>query len=168
MTRTIADLFLKEIEAEEVATRKCVERVSATSNLFSWKPHDKSMQMGYLTIMMVDMLKWMAVMVETGEINFSTWEKVTEEDWPKLVEKYDENLGRIKKDLKDISDEDMEKKNFVLKNGEQVYMQDTLINSLSSTLNHWVHHRGQLTVYMRLNGILVPSLYGPSADEGGF
>jgi uncharacterized damage-inducible protein DinB len=57
---------------------------------------------------------------------------------------------------------------FALKRGGKLLMEDPIAESIPSTINHWVHHRGQLTVYMRLNGIPVPSIYGPSADEPAF
>jgi uncharacterized damage-inducible protein DinB len=166
MTRTIADLFLKEIETEAPATRKCVERVPV--ELFNYKPHDRSMGMGGLVVMMVDMLKWIAVMVETGEINFTTWERIGEKEWGAFPELFDRNLERVKKIFEGSTDEELNSKTFTLKNGDQVLMTGPLVESISSTLNHWVHHRGQLTVYMRLNEIKVPSLYGPSADESHF
>lgn len=163
MKPTIAELFLKELEAEEVATRKCLERI--TEETFAWKPHEKSMQMGYLALLVADVPKWVSAMIEKREINFATWEKYTELPFGDLVTIFDTNMEGAKKALKSIDDEALQAGTFVLKAGEQELMKTSLIESLSSTLNHWVHHRGQLTVYMRLNNIPVPSIYGPSADE---
>jgi uncharacterized damage-inducible protein DinB len=76
-------------------------------------------------------------------------------------------MKEAKKALQKVSDEDMAKP-FPLKNNDQVLFSSPTKDFISSTINHLVHHRGQLTVYMRLNNILVPSIYGPSADEKGF
>lgn len=84
-----------------------------------------------------------------------------------LVKYFDENVTEVKKVLEKVSDEQMSK-TFYLKNSEQTIMSASIDETVSSTINHWVHHRGQLTVYMRLNNIAVPSIYGPSADEKTF
>ena len=76
-------------------------------------------------------------------------------------------IKSAKKALKSISDDDL-KGVFSLKNKDQLLYSSPMLENISSTLNHWVHHRGQLTVYMRLNDIPVPSIYGPSADEKTF
>ena len=102
---TLGAVFLKELEAEAAATRKCLEKIPEA--LFGWKPHEKSMTLGYLALLVAEIPKWITHMVEKGDIDFAT-------------------------------------------------------------INHLVHHRGQLTVYMRLNNLHVPSIYGPSADEKAF
>ena len=84
-----------------------------------------------------------------------------------MVSHFDENVAGAKQAFKELPADDLSKP-FVLKNGDQILFSSPLIENISSTLNHWVHHRGQMTVYMRLNDILVPSIYGPSADEKGF
>ncbi len=163
---TNAQLLLKELEAEAPASRKCLERIPA--NVWDWKPHEKSMQMGYLAILVADIPKWIAHTLNEGVINLGTWGKYDEADMPKLVEKFDANMADAKKALQNISDEALEKEEFVLKMGDQVLMQSSKLDSVSSSLNHWVHHRGELVVYMRLNDIAVPSIYGPSADDKTF
>ena len=84
-----------------------------------------------------------------------------------MVNHFEENVSSAKQAFQQLLIEDLSKP-FVLKNGDQIIISSPLNENISSTLNHWVHHRGQLTVYMRLNDILVPSIYGPSADSGGF
>ena len=166
MKPTIAQLFLQELEAEAAATRKCLERIP--EDVFDWKPHEKSMQMGYLTLLVADMPKWITAMIELGGINFATWEKYTNGRIADAVQRFDANMAGAKKALQNVTDEALEKGTFTLRSGDQVLMQTPTIESISSTLNHWVHHRGQLTVYMRLKDIAVPSIYGPSADEKHF
>jgi uncharacterized damage-inducible protein DinB len=164
-TTTHGKEFLSELEMEMVASRKCVERIP--ENLFHHKPHETSMEMGYLAVIVAEIPKWLAVTAEIGEVNFATWERYTLTTSADLLRYFDENIVLAKKALSTVSDETLEKM-FYLKMGEQTLMSSTRKESIGSSINHLVHHRGQLTVYMRLNGIAVPSLYGPSADEKTF
>ncbi len=102
-----------------------------------------------------------------GEINFATWEKYTEASLKDVVKRFDEHMEGARRVLSTVSDETLEGL-FYLKAGEQELMKDSKKQTISSSINHLVHHRGQLTVYMRLNDIAVPSIYGPSADEKTF
>jgi uncharacterized damage-inducible protein DinB len=165
MDMTLGQLFLKELEAEAPATRKCLERVP--EKLFSWKPHEKSMIMGYLALMMADIPKWLTAMITGNEINFATWEKYTPTTTADLLTRFDKNMEDTREALKAVSDAELQEL-FYLKSGDQVLMTMPKVDSVSSTLNHWVHHRGQLTVYLRLNDIAVPAIYGPSADDKTF
>ncbi len=167
MTKIITEQLLKELESEVQATRKCLERIGPET--FQYRPHDKSMLMGYLTLLVADVPKWITATIETGEINFATWPKYNPDNitTADVLIRYDENIAGAKKALENTSDEELEGV-FYLKAGDQELMKDTKLNTVSSSLNHWVHHRGQLTVYMRLNNIPVPSIYGPSADDKQF
>lgn len=162
---TFTQFFLKEIEAETVATRKCLERIPESA--YSFKPHEKSMNMKYLVFLVAEIPKWILDMIEHHEINFATYTHLKEGNTAELVKQYDAVIDQLKKLLAE-SDDDRLQGQFSLKNGEQVLYSEGLFESVASTINHWVHHRGQLTVYMRLNDIAVPSIYGPSADEKGF
>lgn len=162
---TLGHLFLKELEAEAPASRKCLERIPF--NLKDYKPHEKSMAMGYLTLLVAEIPKWIEVMAEGGEMDFATWKHIEPKSKEEVVNYFDDNVKGARKALQKVSDNNMAKL-FTLKNkGEAVFSAPTG-DFISSTINHLVHHRGQLTVYMRLNNILVPSIYGPSADEKGF
>ncbi|RPI73018.1 MAG: DUF1572 domain-containing protein [Ignavibacteriales bacterium] len=162
---SLGKLYLKELKAEVPASRKCLERI--TPELFGWKPHEKSMNMGYLAILVADMPRWITTMIEKTEIDFATYEQLQAKSSTELVEHFDENIKNAKNALQSVS-EDVLSKTFYLKNQGQVLFNQRIDEAISSTLNHWVHHRGQLTVYMRLNDIPVPSIYGPSADEKTF
>ncbi|MGA9769413.1 MAG: DinB family protein [Blastocatellia bacterium] len=157
--------FLKELEAEAAATRKCLERIP--ESLFSWKPHEKSMNMGYLALLVAEIPKWITSMVETSEIDFATFRHFEPKTTAELVKHFDENLERARKALQSVSDEALNE-TFSLKNQGEVLFSSSKKDSIAPSINHLVHHRGQLTVYMRLNDISVPSIYGPSADEQGF
>ena len=162
---TLGQIFLKELEAEAPASRKCLERIP--ENLFSYKPHEKSMAMGYLALLVAEVPKWIQTMAEGGEIDFATWKHIDYKTSADLVKHFDENMTAVKKALQNISDEEISK-TFDLKAGGKVLMSMPIKDFVGSTINHSVHHRGQLTVYMRLNNIPVPPIYGPSADEGHF
>lgn len=162
---TYVDAFLKELEAEIPATRHCLERIPET--LFSWKPHERSMTLGYLSLLVAEIPKWIAVTIEDNEIDFATFKHFQPANTAELVTHLDENIERARKALKASTDETFTK-DFVLKTNGQVLFKMPIVESIPSTLNHWVHHRGQLTVFMRLKDIPVPSIYGPSADDKQF
>jgi uncharacterized damage-inducible protein DinB len=157
--------FLKELEAESRACRRCLERIPVT--LFGWKPHEKSMPMGYLAVLVAEIPLWIKVMVEDREIDLATFARFQPKSTGELVARFDENMKGALAALGAARGEDLEG-TFALKRGGTVLMEDRLQESIPSTINHLVHHRGQLTVYMRLNDIAVPSIYGPSADEPVF
>ena len=154
--------YAKELEAEAIATRKCLERVS--ESLWSWKPHPKSMEMGYLVALVAEIPKWIAFSIEQKVIDFATFPHDQPKTTSALLANYDRYLEDAKKALKGISNDGLNETFSLKRNGQTLYSCSQQEN-VSSTINHWVHHRGQLTVYMRLNDIAVPSIYGPSADD---
>ena len=157
--------FVSEFEAEIPASRKCIERIP--EKLYDWKPHEKSMTLGYLTLLVAEIPKWITAMIKTREIDFQTFSHFQPKTTSEMVNHFDENVNGAKQAFQELSMEDLDKA-FVLKNGDHILTSSPLKENISSTLNHWVHHRGQLTVYMRLNDLLVPSIYGPSADDRSF
>jgi uncharacterized damage-inducible protein DinB len=154
-----------ELETESIATRKCLERVP--EKLFGWKPHEKSMNMGYLTLLVAEIPKWITYIVEESVIDFATFQHVLPKTTAELVKQHNENLQGALKALKKVTNEQLEEP-FYLKNQGQVLYTSSKKANVSSSINHLVHHRGQLTVYLRLNNIAVPSIYGPSADDKNF
>jgi uncharacterized damage-inducible protein DinB len=161
----IAKEFLKMLDVEIVATRKCLERID--EKFFNYKPHEKSMLMGHLVEVVAEIPKWIAVTIEKGEVNFATWEKYNLTTTADLVKFFSENIKMAEKALQNTNDEELEKM-FYLKHGDKELMKSSRRDSVSQCLMHWAHHRGQLSVYMRLNDIPVPAIYGPSADEKEF
>ena len=164
-TNTFAKEFLKELEAEAIATRKCLERIPP--NLYNWKPHEKSMNMGYLSLLVAEIPKWITHMIEKSEIDFATFEHFKLKGTPELLSHFDENVQGAKNALMNVSDLMLSEPFYLKRNGQVVFSSPKKEN-IGSSINHLVHHRGQLTVYMRLNNIPVPSIYGPSADDRGF
>ena len=161
-TSPIIRLFQAELEAELTATRKCLERIP--EKLYEYKPHEKSMTLGYLTLLVAEIPMWIATMIRLKEINFQTFAHQQPKTCTEMLKHFDDNITSAREALQALTEQDLAL-NFVLRNGDQVIINSPLQDNLSSTFNHWVHHRGQLTVYMRLNDIAVPSIYGPSADE---
>ena len=165
MSDTKTKDFLQELNLEYRATKSCLERIP--ESLFEYKPHPKSMNMGYLALLVAEIPLWIRHMVIDGEIDFATFKHASPKTNKDLTDHFEENMAAARKALEAANDESLEG-DFVLKaNGQELYRSKKIID-IGVTLNHWVHHRGQLTVYMRLNDIPVPSIYGPSADENNF
>ena len=165
MTNTLGKLYLTELEAEARASRECLQTYKP--ELADYVPHEKSMKMGPIYHMTADIPHWITHSIEEGEVNFATWKSSTFSSAEDLVQMLDRNMEHARKVLGEVSDERLQEP-FHLKMGEQILSSSTLQEMVSSTINHWVHHRGQLTVYMRLNNLPVPSIYGPSADDKRF
>lgn len=165
MANTKTEDFLYELNMEYPATKACLERIS--ESLFEYKPHPKSMNMGYLALLVAEIPLWIAHMVTDGEIDFATFKHATPATNKELVDHFEENMAAARKALENASDEDLQG-DFTLKANGQVLYTSKKLTDIGVTLNHWVHHRGQLTVYMRMNDIPVPSIYGPSADDKNF
>ncbi len=157
--------YSNELQSEARACRMCLERIPM--ELANWKPHEKSMALGYLALLVAEIPKWMAVTITDGEIDFATFTHFQPKTTAELVNYFDENMKVATEALSTVSNEDL-KGTFELKNNGTLLFSVSKKDSISSTINHLVHHRGQLTVYMRLNNIPVPSIYGPSADDRNF
>jgi uncharacterized damage-inducible protein DinB len=165
-TNNISSALIAEMEHEAATARKCLERINP--ELFGWKPHEKSMSFGHLASHIAEMFGWTPVTLQQPELDFSKFDykpfepKTTEE----LLEFFDKNVAEALDVLRNTPDE-VYLENWTMRNGENVYFTLPKIATMRSfVMNHIVHHRGQLSVYLRLNDIAVPSIYGPSADEG--
>lgn len=157
--------FLHELNMEYTATRKCLEVMNEA--LFEYKPHPKSMNMGYLALLVAEIPLWIKYMVTAGEIDFATFPHFQAKTSKELLEHFEENMEAARTALQNATDADLEGGFTLKRNGEVLYTSKKVID-IGVSLNHWVHHRGQLTVYMRLNDLPVPSIYGPSADDKNF
>ena len=164
-TESLGKFFLQELNTEITATRKCLERIP--ESLFGWKPHEKSMQLGYLVLLIAKMPKWITETIEKSVIDFATFKHFQPKNNAELVNHFDENIKGVKNALRKVTNEELSENFYLKNNGVEIYSSPK-DETISSTINHWVHHRGQLTVYMRLNNIPVPSIYGPTADEKVF
>jgi uncharacterized damage-inducible protein DinB len=164
-TITFGTEYLKELESEVRATRKCLESIPEST--YGWKPHEKSMNMGYLTLLVADIPRWITHTIEKSVIDFANFEQFQLSTNAALLKHFDENIEAAKLVLKSVTNEELGEP-FYLKNSGKVLYTTSKKETIQSSINHWVHHRGQLTVYMRLNNIAVPSIYGPSADDRVF
>jgi len=162
---SLANLYLAELQAEVPATRQCLERISRDT--FDYKPHEKSMQMGYLTILVADIPRWVTSIIEESVIDLATYSRWDFSSTEELLQHFDDNVRGAEAALQKMKAEDFAG-TFELKVKGQLMYSQSMQEAIGSTLNHWVHHRGELVVYMRLNDILIPSIYGPSADTKSF
>lgn len=157
--------LLNELLHEAKSTRKMLELVP--EDKFSWKPHEKSMTMGRLASHIADIPNWAVFTINQDVLDFATTEykpkdAVTNTE---LVKMFDDNLAKAVEALKNASDEKL-LANWKMQAGDVVYMDMPRIQVLRGfILNHNIHHRAQLSVYLRLNDIALPSVYGPTADE---
>lgn len=162
---TISEQFIAELKHEGANTRKMLERVPEKS--YSWKPHDKSMSLGRLAKHLVEIPQWVEASLIKDELDFEVAKYVPTDATSsrELLEFYDKNLSQAMEILRKTPDEEY-KKNWTLRSGEQIYV--TMPKSAvvrSFIMSHSIHHRAQLSVYLRLLDIPVPGMYGPSADE---
>ena len=164
---TIAELLLPEFDQEMTSTRRVLERVP--EDRFAWRPHARSFSMGDLASHVVNMLQWTVETMDKTEFDLDS---VTPEEMNKaaktraeLLAWFDANAAGARAALAK-SDAEYQLP-WTLRKGTQVIFTMPRYTCVRSfCLNHIVHHRAQLTVYLRENDVPVPGLYGPSADEG--
>jgi uncharacterized damage-inducible protein DinB len=168
---TMTEQFLAELEEEGALTRKTLERVPEGRN--DWKPHPKSMALGYLAFLCANIPSWVAMTINRDELDLqppggSTFRKLEADSTAELLQMLDDNLAQGRAALQSTTDAHLLTNWRLLVAGKVVSEQTRLHVLRNSVFNHLAHHRGQLTVYLRLNDVLVPSIYGPSADERTF
>src|SRR6187401_2588663 len=117
MDNTIVSQFSSEFDAEIPATRKCIERIP--EKLYDWKPHEKSMTLGYLTLLVAEIPLWIATMIKVREINFQTFKHTEPKTTSEMVKHFDNNVDSAKQALQGLTIEDLSK-DFVLRNGDQI------------------------------------------------
>jgi len=167
----LTDLFLGELEREAPVTRRALERVPDGRD--DWKPHAKSMPLGRLAALVATMPAWLSMIVEKDEFDvqpaagssssFARQFRTNQE----LVRGLDEAVASARAAFQRTTDEHLMKPWRLLAGGHVVAEQPRHI-MLRESINHLAHHRGQLTVYLRLNDVPVPSIYGPTADDARF
>ena len=166
----ITELLLAELEREAVGTRKALAAVPEGNN--DWKPHDKSMPLGYLATIVATIPGWVGLVVNQDELDINpvggpkhkppAWK--TRRD---LLEQFEASMEQARKVLRETTDDRLLNTKWRMLAAGKVMSEETRYVALrDGVFNHMVHHRGQLTVYLRLNGEKVPAIYGPSADEG--
>jgi uncharacterized damage-inducible protein DinB len=166
----LTEFFQGELDREVARSRKALEEVP--KGKFDWKPHEKSMAFGYLANMVATIPTWILMQINQDELD------IAPKDGPKfemkrfdnsadLVDALDKAAAGAREAFAKTSDDHL-KANWQLKAGGKVVAQAPRFEMIQDTIHHWAHHRGQMTVYLRLLGAKVPALYGPSADDSSF
>ena len=165
---TMAQSLLPEFDQEMALTRKTLERVPTDRG--AWKPHAKSFPIGHLAQLLSRMPTWLAMIMQETEIDINPPAEKRQfagyslENTEKLLAEFDEAVAKARAAIASGTDASFAEP-WQLKAAGHVVMATTRSGMIRNTISHIVHHRGQMTVYLRLLDIPVPSLYGPSADE---
>ena len=160
----ILDALLPEFDHEMATTRRVLER--APEAQFNWKPHDKSMSMGELAGHLANIPFWCTATLQDTSLDLAHYPRnappATRAD---LLKGFDERVTAARARLVSTTDPEFMVP-WTLKHGDQEFFTMPRISVLRTfVMNHIVHHRGQLTVYLRLNNVPLPPIYGPTADE---
>ena len=162
----IKDAFIAELTQESSMTKKMLERVPFDKK--EWKPHEKSMTLGRLATHVAENPHWITDIFHIDDFDFMkdyNFNPRTASSTEELLDIFQTTLDTSIADLSNMTDEDFAK-NWTVRRGEQVmFSLSKKVSIRGWALNHLIHHRGQLSVYLRLLNVPVPGMYGPSADE---
>jgi hypothetical protein len=159
----ITELLLAQLDREIASTRKSVERVP--EGTADWKPHPKSMPMGYLTTLVASMFGWIALMIDNDFLDLGKGGAPSANTTAERLALFDKSVADARRALSSTTDEHLMKPWQLRVSGNVVDEKPRHV-MIADTFSHLAHHRGQLTVYLRLHDQPVPSIYGPTADEG--
>ena len=165
----LSEFMLAQLEREVATSRLALQRVPEGHN--DWKPHDKSMPLGYLASLVATMPSWIISMVKQDAFDLKSPEaaKFKPLEWKKreeLITALDAAAAGARQALEGVSDEHLQTTWKFMAGGHVMSENPRYVMITDAVFSHLAHHRGQLTVYLRLNEASVPALYGPSADEG--
>jgi uncharacterized damage-inducible protein DinB len=160
--------FLQELEMEMVNTRKTLERVP---DKMDWTPHPKSMTMGHLAQHLAEIPDWVSKTIDLDDLDLAPVGAPPHKPEPAKTPKdalamFDKNLAAARASLASTTDAHLMKPWSLKMGGKTLMTMPRAVVIRNFVLNHNVHHRAQMGVYLRLNDVPVPSVYGPSADEG--
>ena len=159
---TIAETLLPEFDQEMATTRRVLERVPTDKG--PWKPHPKSFSLGHLAQLVSGMPGWIANTLTEPYLDLASYPGYSYETTEALLESFDKHVAAARKAIATSKDADY-RVPWSLRHGERVIFTQERWPVVRTHINHLVHHRGQLTVYLRLIDVPVPSIYGPTADE---
>ena len=151
-----------EFIQEMTTTRRLIERVPTDKG--QWKPHPKSFALGHLTQLVATMPGWITRTIRETEINLGGESGYSFQNTESLLEQFDRHVREAREAITSATDSDFDVP-WSLKRGDHVLMTLPRGSAVRQHLNHLIHHRGQLSVYLRLIDVPVPSIYGPTADE---
>ena len=161
----IKDGLLADFDHEMGTTRKLLDRLP--DDKFSWKPHEKSMSLGGLATHLANIPYWGDVILNHSSIDLSTMPPNLEEKTSRgaVLADFDDKVRKTRAFL-DRTDAELVAPWTLKRGGQEMFTAPRVAAFRSFVLHHIIHHRGQLSVYLRLNDVPVPAIYGPSADEG--
>jgi uncharacterized damage-inducible protein DinB len=159
---TIAESLVPECEQEMATTRRLLERVPGDRG--QWKPHPKSFALGHLAQLVSWMPGWIANTVSGTELDLAVAPRYSFETTETLLAGFDRNVREARAALQSVKDPDFSVP-WSLKHGDRVLFTAPRGAVVRTHISHLSHHRGQLTVYLRLLDVPIPSIYGPTADE---
>lgn len=166
----LTEFLRAEMDREVERSRRALEQVP--EGKYDWKPHDKSMIFGYLTNMVATIPTWIAMQITQDELDVAPadggkWEQKKLDTSAEFMEALDKAAAGARSAFDKTTDEHLKTSWRLLARGN-VVMEAPRYEMIQDTINHWVHHRGQMTVYLRLMEAKVPAIYGPSADDSQF
>lgn len=156
---------LSEFDQEMATTRRLLERVPSDQG--TWKPHEKSFPLGHLAQLVAWMPGWIGNTLREPHLDLAAAAGYSFETTETLLDRFDDNVRSARAALESVTGADLETE-WSLKHGDQVVFSAPRGTTARNHLSHLVHHRGQLTVYLRLLDVPIPPIYGPTADERGF
>jgi uncharacterized damage-inducible protein DinB len=167
---SLSQALLPELDQEAATTRRVLERIP--DDRLDWKPHAKSMSLGQLGAHLSNLMTWGKITLERDSFDVGKPEDqkldpgLTGGSTQEMLATFDRLYREFRELLQNADDETLMQP-WSLRNGDQIFFTQPKVGVLRSmVLSHSIHHRGQLTVYLRLNDVPLPSVYGPSADEG--
>ena len=161
---SIMENFIPEIDMEAPATREMLERVPGDS--LDWRPHDKSMTLGQLALHVAGTPGQVAGLLEVSEIPPPEFGNIPQPgSKEEILAAFDESVAQAKNRLAGMGDDEAMSTFRVVAEGQEIMSMPKVAVARAILLNHWYHHRGQLSVYLRMLDVPVPATYGASADE---
>jgi uncharacterized damage-inducible protein DinB len=166
----LTEFFLTEMDREVERSRRALENIP--EGKYDWKPHERSMILGYLANMVATVPAWIAMEIAQDELDVapadgSKMEQKRMDTSDELLKALDTAAAGARRAIEQTTDEHLMTSWRLLARGKVVAEAPRHV-MIQDTINHWAHHRGQMTVYLRLMGAKVPALYGPSADDNRF
>jgi uncharacterized damage-inducible protein DinB len=165
----ISEALLPEFDQEMGNTRKTLERVA--DDKLDWKPHPKSFPMGSLATHVCGLIGWTVDIFQKDSFDVAPvgappYKEEPAKSQKELLDKFDKNVKAARASIAGASDEQFMQNWSLLAGGKNLFTMPRVVCIRSFVMNHTIHHRAQLGVYLRMNDIPVPAIYGPSADEG--
>jgi uncharacterized damage-inducible protein DinB len=166
----LTEFLRSELDREVERSRRALKEVP--EGKYDWKPHEKSMIFGYLADMVATIPTWITMEIKQAELDVAPAEGSRTKQEPKktsedLLKALDEAAAAARAALEETTDEHLMTSWRLLARGN-VVIEAPRYEMIQDTFNHWAHHRGQMTVYLRLMGAKVPAIFGPSADDNSF